>query len=223
MFDEATGRPQIDEKRWEGEEYVSSYVNGSRSYFDNPEIIEKIDQQSLDTLAWMRLNEESYTKTGDLRYEPWWHGAAPTDQRILKHAGDNVLRNRVYGHGMMHFLRELEKRRVIDGLNKRIVGLIYDPITPDVLDQLVIHLFHEKMQDGITLRHLNELLGYGENTKTAKGRDRYLGDLAGLGLVRGRANAGWDIELGAVAKVFYSQINSVILDEFAITYQEPKK
>lgn len=221
MFEE-TGRPQIDGTRWEGQENVPDYVNGSRNYFSRPEVKDKIEILAECTLAWMRENKQSYSPTGDLIYEAWWPVPSVTDCKILKLAGEKLLADRAFEHGILHFLRGLEEEGVIGKLNKRIIGLVVTAMTPIVLNQLVIYRFHDRMPNGVSLRTLSALFGNGQNTKPAKIRDRLLGDLAGIGLFEARENEGWDISIGPVGELFFKLVYTPIMNEVSIEYKEPE-
>lgn len=219
MFQD-TGRPIIGDDRYEGEDNVTEVLSGSRSYFDRKDVRESIYQQAEETLGWMQTNKQSYSACGDLKFEPWWPAPQETSCIMMKAAREKVLLDRAYEHGILHFLRGLETREVIDPLNDRIIGLVTDAMTPVVLNQLAMYRFSPAAPDGVTLSALSKLFGCGENTKPTKVRDRLLGDLSLIGLFKARENKGYDISIGTVGEIFFSSVYAPILNETSVNFKE---
>ncbi|WP_299483274.1 hypothetical protein [uncultured Roseibium sp.] len=222
MFDDE-GRPEISDTRWAGGDYLPGFVKGSGDYFTRSDVIAKIEVEAEATLLWMQEGTQSYSGSGDLRYEPWWPDLPVTNSIIFKCGRERMLLDRAYEHGILNFLRRLEACGVIQKLNDRIIDLVVESMTPVVLNQLAMKCHAEGVPDGVSLKELSKLFGNGKNTKPAKVRDRFLGDLAAVGLFKAREAEGWDIAIGPVGDAFFSKVYAPITNEIDIKYAEPKK
>lgn len=217
-------RPAIYDVKRTGQQDVQWEIAKARRYFAKAEVTEALKLQAQKTLDWMRDNKQSYEASGSLKQsEPWWPAPPETGSKVLQLCRQRVLQDRAYEHGMLHYLRGLEHDGIIDRLNDRVIDMVVSAMTPVVLGQLVIRRHSPHLLDSSTLAELSQLFGNGKGTKPTKIRDKYLGDLAALGLVNGRENQGYAISVGPVADIFYTDVLTVIIEYMDVRYAANKQ
>lgn len=198
-------------------------IDEARQHFAKTEVINSVNKQAQTTLSWMRENEQSYSAEGNLcENKPWWPVPDKTSCGVLKVTRKRVLLDRAYEHGILHFLRGLEKSKTLckQPLVDRVLNTVLGAMTPVVLNELVTRRYSKKMSEGVSLSELSVLFGNGQTTSPAKVRDKYLEDLSSIGLFSSRENQGYAISVGLTGEIFYTKIFAPIVDTTDINYAE---
>lgn len=194
-------------------------VKMSREHFSSQNVLDAIQLQSEETLQWLRKNVQSYDSEGNLdQRTPWWTvpclPKTEISRRVLEETRNRVLRDRVYEHGMQHFLHGLSAKGVIGQLSTETIDVVVnDATTPVVVNQLVARKYTKDVPDGVKLSKLRDLYGHGAETKPAKIRDRVVKRLHPIGVLTVRYSGEYDISLGPVAKAFWIDVYLPVVSE----------
>ena len=166
----------------------------------------------------MRRNKESFTANGHVnKCEPWWKVPPLTEDEILIDGRKQMLRDRAYEHGMLHFMFGLANNDVVEfSPDTEAAKVLTQATTPKVINQLVMLSHADVPVSSISLVKLAEFYCYTDGTKSSKVRDRYLKRLAPLGILSAYVNGGYAIGIGPVAEVFHEKIFFQIINETSV-------
>lgn len=192
----------------------------SRAYFSDPAVSKQVDDKIDAVYAWLLSNKQSYTPLGDLREKkPWWPTPAAIDiddlqlAEALLETRRRILRDKVFGYGLMRLLRGLEDEEVIGELTDATLDVVNGAMTQVIVSQLVSKKIAPKHCGTVSLNKLSELYGNGVNTKPTKIRNRLLARLCPVGLINARFNMGYEISIGPVAYAFYTKVFVPLVNE----------
>jgi len=204
-------------------ERVGERLKSAKYKFNSGAAKQAADQQACDTLAWMKLNNRSFSADGTERREPWWPHPVVTDNVALKVRRQRLLLDRAYEHGILHFMFGLQEKGMVPRLGDKQIDLLTTAMTPVVINELAgFPLIGDN--SFIPLDRLRALFGNGKNTKPAYIRDCRLAPLADLGILEGeRCKDGYRIKIGYLGLVFYRDVYVQIVEETDIMFRRTGK
>jgi len=191
----------------------------AKDWFNSDFVKQAAQQQAIETLAWLRRNDRSFTAAGEERREPWWPQPKTTDHVGLKVRRLKHLLDRAYEHGIQHFMFGLKEKGAVEArLGSRHINLLVSAMTPVVINELAGYpLIGDNSY--IRLAKLRDLFGNGKRTKPARIRDSRLIPLAGLGLLEGApVKDGYNVRIGHLGLVFFKDVYAPIVDETDVAF-----
>lgn len=192
----------------------------SAKFYAHPERGAIIAEAKATTFAWLEIDKESYRPNGDLVEEPFFPEPEPTDDAILNEGRGQMLRARVWEHGLQKKLNVLVKKGIflplINGNPKSVlVEIATDPMTSVVVRELVTGYHAGSPHDISSLADLMKLYRY-VSGKGSRFRESHLCRLAAFGLVTVRADkSGYAIKAGPVGRAFYIDVYLPIVQHFS--------